>query len=403
MMDPVGFAREVGMRFQFSAEQLAFQQQVEGFLSDNLPAATAAKVRNGGSVSKGELTEWTRILNAQGWAAPNWPVEYGGTGWNLTYRHIFDVVCRKFHAPALSGFGFNMVGPAIIKYGSEAQKAEFLPKIRNADLWFCQGYSEPQAGSDLASVRTRADRDGDHYLINGSKIWTSGAEIADWIFCLVRTNSDVQQQKGISFLLFDMTSPGVTVEPLFAFNGKRLWNQVFFEDVRVPLSQRLGDEDRGWTVAKSLLGDERLMVSRVAENRRILANLRETLEHQLQRGGSSLDEVPKTINELDIRLQALEATSLRILTAFDSGGDVGAEPSMLKLKGSELVQAQDEALFAMIDYLVLPLDSATGGESVTPAWAEFIASGRYHHRGFTIAGGSSEVQHNIIAKQVLGL
>ena len=403
MMDPVGFAREVGMRFQFSAEQLAFQQQVEGFLSDNLPTTTAAKVRNGGSVSKDELTEWTRILNAQGWAAPNWPVEYGGTGWNLTYRHIFDVVCRKFHAPALSGFGFNMVGPAIIKYGSEAQKAEFLPKIRNADLWFCQGYSEPQAGSDLASVRTRADREGDHYLINGSKIWTSGAEVADWIFCLVRTNSDVQQQKGISFLLFDMTSPGVTVKPLFAFNGKRLWNQVFFEDVRVPLSQRLGDEDRGWTVAKSLLGDERLMVSRVAENRRILANLRETLEHQLHRGVSSLDEMPKTINELDIRLQALEATSLRILTAFDGGGDVGAEPSMLKLKGSELVQAQDEALFAMIDYLVLPLDSATGGESVAPAWAEFIASGRYHHRGFTIAGGSSEVQHNIIAKQVLGL
>ena len=403
MMDPVGFAREVGMRFQFSAEQLAFQQQVEGFLSDNLPTTTAAKVRNGGSVSKDELTEWTRILNAQGWAAPNWPVEYGGTGWNLTYRHIFDVVCRKFHAPALSGFGFNMVGPAIIKYGSEAQKAEFLPKIRNADLWFCQGYSEPQAGSDLASVRTRADREGDHYLINGSKIWTSGAEVADWIFCLVRTNSDVQQQKGISFLLFDMTSPGVTVKPLFAFNGKRLWNQVFFEDVRVPLSQRLGDEDRGWTVAKSLLGDERLMVSRVAENRRILANLRETLEYELQRGVSSLGEMPKTINELDIRLQALEATSLRILTAFDGGGDVGAEPSMLKLKGSELVQAQDEALFAMIDYLVLPLDSATGGESVAPAWAEFIASGRYHHRGFTIAGGSSEVQHNIIAKQVLGL
>ena len=391
------------MRFQFSAEQLAFQHQVEEFLAANLPSQTAAKVRNGAAISKDELTEWTRILNAQGWAAPNWPVAYGGTGWNLTYRHIFDVACRKFHAPALSGFGFNMVGPAIIKYGSESQKAEFLPKIRNADLWFCQGYSEPQAGSDLASVRTRAQRDGDDYLINGSKIWTSGAEHADWIFCLVRTNPDVQQQKGISFLLFDMTSPGVTVKPLYAFNGKRLWNQVFFEDVRVPMSQRLGDEDRGWTVAKSLLGDERLMVSRVAENRRMLANLRETLEHQLSRGSVVLDATRKAVNELDIRLQALETTSLRILTAFDGGGDIGAEPSMLKLKGSELVQAQDEVLFTLIDYLALPLDTATGGAAVTPDWAEYIASGRYHHRGFTIAGGSSEVQHNIIAKQVLGL
>ena len=403
MMEVLGSETGEIMRYQFSTEQLQFQQQVEDFLTDKLPAPVATKVRNGASVSKAELTDWTRTLNAQGWAAPNWPEQYGGTGWNLTYRHIFDVACRRHHAPALSGFGFNMVGPAIIKYGSEAQKAEFLPKIRNADLWFCQGYSEPQAGSDLASVRTRAERDGDDYVVNGSKIWTSGAEMADWIFCLVRTNPDVRQQKGISFLLLDITSPGVSVKPLFAFNGKRLWNQVFFEDVRVPVSQRLGDEDRGWTVAKSLLGDERLMVSRVAENKRILANLRETFAHQVQRGINLPEGARTHINELDIRLQALEATSLRILTAFDGGDQIGAEPSMLKLKGSELVQAQDELLFTLVDYMALPLDAATGGEAVSPDWAEYVASGRYHHRGFTIAGGSSEVQHNIIAKQVLGL
>ena len=228
--------------------------------------------------------------------------------------------------------------------------------------------------------------------------------MADWIFCLVRTNHDVQQQKGISFLLFDITAPGVTVKPLYAFNGKRLWNQVFFEDVRVPAVQRLGAEDHGWTVAKSLLGDERLMVSRVAENKRVLGVIKEALDEQIRRGIEMPEDVHSEISALEIRLQALEMTSLRILTQADSGSQIGAEPSMLKLKGSELVQAQDELLFRMVDYLALPQDSANTGEAaVNPAWAEYIASGRYHHRGYTIAGGSSEVQHNIIAKQVLGL
>lgn len=392
------------MRFDLTTEQQAFKDEVEAFLAEQLPASVAAKVKRGAGVSKEELTQWTRTLNAKGWAAPAWPVEHGGTGWNLVQRHIFDVACRAAHAPHLSGFGFNMVGPAIIKYGTTEQQAQWLPKILNADLWFCQGYSEPQAGSDLASVGTRADKDGDDYVVNGSKIWTSGAEMADWIFCLVRTNHDVQQQKGISFLLFDITSPGVSVEPLYAFNGKRLWNQVFFEDVRVPMAQRLGDEDRGWTVAKSLLGDERLMVSRVSENKRMLGLLKEALSEQHQRGVALPDSVGQEISALEIRLQALEATSLRILTQADSGAQIGAEPSMLKLKGSELVQAQDELLFRMVDHLALPQDSTnTGEEAVTPAWAEFVASGRYHHRGYTIAGGTSEVQHNIIAKQVLGL
>ena len=392
------------MRFDLTPEQEAFKTKVEEFLSENLPKAVADKVRFGAGVSKQELGDWTKVLNARGWAAPQWPEEHGGTGWNLVQRHIFDVACRAHHAPQLSGFGFNMVGPAIIKYGNAEQKADWLPKIRNAELWFCQGYSEPEAGSDLASVRTRAGKDGDDYLVTGSKIWTSGAEMADWIFCLVRTNHDVQQQKGISFVLFDLSSPGVSVEPLYAFNGKRLWNQVFFDGVRVPMSQRLGDEDRGWTVAKSLLGDERMLVSRVAENKRILGNVREVFAAQIERGIDLPGDVRDEMSALEIRLQALEVTSLRILTEADAGTQIGAEPSMLKLKGSELVQAQDELLFRMVDYLALPRDSSHLEDGpVGPVWAEYVASGRYHHRGYTIAGGSSEIQHNIIAKQVLGL
>ena len=392
------------MRYQLTAELQAFKQEVEDFLSQNLPADMAAAVKRGAAVSKEDLTSWTRILNERGWAAPHWPQAWGGCGWNLVQRHIFDVACRAAHAPQLSGFGFNMVGPAIARFGTEAQKQFFLPKIRNADLWFCQGYSEPQAGSDLAGVQTRADRDGDEYVINGQKIWTSAAEHADWIFCLVRTNHDVQKQKGISFVLLDLSSPGVQVEPLYAFNGKRLWNQVFFTDVRMPVSQRLGEEDKGWTVAKSLLGDERLLVSRVAENRRIMSVMREVVGQMQARGVVLESGITHRLNELAIRLDALEATSLRLLTAADGGVQIGAEPSMLKLKGSELVQAQDILLFELIDYLALASDTVnTPRPAEMPAWSEFVASGRFHHRGYTIAGGSSEVQHNIIAKQVLGL
>ncbi len=374
------------------------QQAFADFLRTQLPPTLADKVRRGASVSREELTDWTQRLDARGWAAPNWPVEHGGTGWTLVERHLFDVACRAAHAPPLSGFGSNMVGPAIIRYGSPVQKSRFLPATRRADLWWCQGYSEPQAGSDLASLATRAERDGDDYIVNGQKTWTSGAEHADWIFCLVRTNPAVQKQRGISFLLIDMSSPGVTVTPLVAFNGKRLWNQVFFDNVRVPVTNRLGEEDRGWTVAKSLLGDERLMVSRVAENRRLLSRVHETLA--LLPG---TDAIRTQLSTLDIRLEALEASSLRLLTLADQGGNIGAEPSMLKLLGSTLVQAFDELLFDIAGQWVIPNDGAGQNLPVGPADVEYIASGRYHHRGYTIAGGSSEVQHNIIAKEVLGL
>jgi alkylation response protein AidB-like acyl-CoA dehydrogenase len=401
------------MQLQLTAAQRSFRDEVREFLATSLPAEIAEKVRFGRGVGKEDLGIWTRLLNKQGWAAPNWPTAHGGTGWSLIERHLFDVECRRAHAPPLSGFGFNMVGPAIIKFGTAAQHQQFLPQILNAELWWCQGYSEPQAGSDLASVRTRADLDGDSYRVNGSKIWTSAAESADWIFALVRTDQNAKPQRGISFLLIDMSTPGISVEPLYAFNGKRLWNQVFFDDVRVPVENRLGEENRGWTVAKSLLGDERLMVSRVSENKRLLGRLREIIAQEClgQPTSGTLASFERGLAELAIRLEALEMTSLRLLSEADAGGQIGAEPSMLKLKGSELVQAIDELTFAAVGYWAAPLDSShlggtpLGGNEgpVGPDYAEYTASGRYHHRGFTIAGGSSEIQHDIIAKQVLGL
>lgn len=391
------------MQIGLTATQQSFRDEVRSFLAAHLPARLSEQVRHGRSVGKEDLVAWTRLLDERGWAAPNWPTEWGGPGWSLIERHLFDVECRAAHAPVLSGFGFNMVGPAIIRYGTEAQKSRFLPATRRAELWWCQGYSEPQAGSDLASLRTSAVRDGDEYVVNGSKIWTSGAELADWIFCLVRTDPDVQPQKGISFLLVDLSTPGITIEPLYAFNGKRLWNQVFFDDVRVPVENRLGEENRGWTVAKTLLGDERLMVSRVAENRRLLGRIREVLAEETSAASLAPADVGRKLSELDIRLQALEMTSLRILTEADRGGAIGAEPSMLKLKGSELVQAMDQALLELVGYWSLPRDTGEAASPIGPAHAEYVASGLFHHRGYTIAGGSSEVQHNIIAKQVLGL
>lgn len=392
------------VQYQLNEEQQAFKAEVSDFVAANLPAAVAAKVKRGEGASPAEVVAWNRALDERGWAAPSWPREHGGPGWNLVQRHIFDVVCREAHAPVLNGSNFNMVGPAICKYGTPAMQAEYLPRIRSGELNFCQGYSEPQAGSDLASLSTRADRDGDDYIVNGQKIWTSGAEQANWIFALVRTNFDVQQQKGITFLLADLSSPGITISPLYAFNGKLLWNQVFFDNVRVPVNQRLGEEDQGWTVAKSLLGDERLFVSRVAENKRILSVLKETMVEMSALGVELPQEIQRDFMEIEIRLHALEMTSLRILIEADAGGAIGAEPSMLKLKGSQLIQDQDELWFRMVDHLTFPLDTKNDDrESPVPAFAEYIASGRYHHRGYTIAGGSSEVQQNIIAKQVLGL
>lgn len=392
------------MQLELNQADLTFRAQVREFLKDNLEPHVARKVKLGYPVDKEEQDDWTRKLNSRGWAAPNWPVEVGGTGWTMVRRHLFDNEMRSAHAPELQGFGFSMVGPAIIKYGTPAQQQQYLPKILNADISWCQGYSEPQAGSDLASVRTQAISDGDDYIVTGSKIWTSAAEHADHIFALVRSDPTAKPQLGISFLLIDMDDPGVTVEPLIAFNGKRLWNQVFFDEVRVPKANRLGEEHRGWAVAKNLLGNERLLVSRVAENRRLLGKIIDISRHELDRDIPLDTDFFTKLDALEIRLQALDATALRLLSIFDSGGVIGAEPSMLKLKGSKLVQDMDRCLLDAIGYYGLPLDSVMRkSEPIGEDYEDMIASGLFHHRGYTIAGGSSEIQHNIIAKAVLGL
>ena len=387
------------MKLQLNEEDQRFQEEVGTFLSENLDQDLSEKVKHGYPISKEEQDGWTRILNTRGWAAPNWPIEVGGPGWTMLRRHLFDIEMKMHHAPELQGFGFSMVGPAIIKYGTQQQQKYYLPKILNADISWCQGYSEPQAGSDLASVKTRALVDGDDYVVSGSKIWTSAAERADHIFMLVRTDNDAKPQLGITFLLMEMNDPGITVKPLLAFNGKRLWNQVFFDQVRVPRVNILGEENRGWSVAKNLLGNERLLVSRVAESRRILSNILSALTENPQS-----DEFRVRIAALVIRLEALDATALRLLTKFDNGHEIGAEPSMLKLKGSQLVQDMDRMLYEIVGHLALPQDSTMreGGPAGAKI-ADMVASGLFHHRGYTIAGGTSEIQHNIIAQQVLGL
>lgn len=391
----------------------SFREETRGWLDENCPASMRTAMPQdeypgGGrraSFKNPDTKVWMDRMSEKGFTVPTWPKEYGGAGLDSDEARVLREEMGKIQARTpLVGMGLSMIGPALLEYGDDEQRKEHLPKIASGEIWWCQGYSEPNSGSDLASVQTKAIVDGDDYIINGQKVWTSGADNADWIFCLVRTNHDVQKQKGISFILIDMASSGVSVEPLYAFNGKRLWNQVFFDDVRVPISQRLGDEDRGWTVAKSLLGDERLLVSRVAENKRVLNIVNSLVTAQREAGIALPASIASEVAALDIRLQALEMTSLRILTQADAGGEIGAEPSMLKLKGSQLVQDQDELLFRLMDYLVVPQDTKNSQRrSVGPDYAEYVASGRYHHRGYTIAGGSSEVQHNIIAKQVLGL
>jgi alkylation response protein AidB-like acyl-CoA dehydrogenase len=398
------------MQLAFSADKTAFGKEVEGFVRDNLPADIARKVRDNLPVERDDHVRWQRVLNARGWAAPGWPKEHGGTGWSATQRYIFDEACGRLDAPQLLPFGLQMVGPVIYTFGSEAQKRRFLPAIHNSDELWCQGYSEPGAGSDLASLQTRAVRDGDHYVVNGTKTWTSLAHWADWMFCLVRTGAAGKPQEGISFLLIDMRTPGISVRPILTMDDGHHVNMTYLSDVRVPVENRIGEENRGWTYAKFLLGHERAGIAEVPQSKQRLRRLKAIAAAEAG-GGRPLLEDPvfaRKVAEAEVALSALEITNLRCLADEAAGRPIGPEASILKIRGTELRQQLTElAVEALGQYAAAyPADALRDRANVPPVGpeqgaasiADFLFS-----RAASIYGGSNEIQRNIIAKMVLGL
>jgi alkylation response protein AidB-like acyl-CoA dehydrogenase len=395
------------MDTKFTEEELAFRDEVRQFLAeawDEELQATLNNVEASPRLKEG-MEEWQRRLNARGWMAPGWPVEYGGQDWSVTQHFIFNSERGRVGAPAPIPFGVTMVAPVIFTYGTEEQKARFLPRILSSEDWWCQGYSEPGAGSDLASLQCKAERDGDEYVVNGSKIWTSFAQAANWIFCLVRTDNSGRKQEGISFLLIDMTSPGVTVRPIDTIDGIYHLNEVHFDNVRVPVDNRIGEEGKGWTYAKSLLVHERLSIAEVADSKRNLAELRELARREVNGGRSLLDDplFAKRLTDVEIDLMALEYTELRVLAAAAEGGMPGPESSLLKLQGTDIQQAIQELRMDVAGYYSGTLQGDMTVAELGHDFADGAQKLYFRGRASTIYGGSSEVQKNITAKAVLGL
>ena len=400
------------MELAFSAEEIGFRDEVRAFIAENLPPS--AKV-NGGRWphwSKDDIVTWQRILNKKGWAVPHWPEEHGGTNWSAVQRYIFLEELLLTPTPEPLSFNVNMVGPVLCTFGNEAQKNFFLPKLRNLDLWFCQGFSEPGAGSDLASLQTSAVPDGDDYIVNGQKIWTSMAHRADWIFALVRTDPNApKRQMGISFLLIDMTSPGVTVRGIETIDDAQHVNEVFFDNVRVPISNRIGEENKGWDYAKFLLGNERTGIARVGLSRERL-NRAKRLAEKLPAFNGTLADDPQFRRKcatIEMQLKSLEITVMRVLDRQRQRNDSTPDPatSVLKMRGAEIQQSTAELLANVAGPMVAPTDAVRAAyEGDFPTELEEtlgIIPHYFNSRAATIYGGSNEIQRNIIAKTVLGL
>ena len=399
------------MDLQFSAEEEGFRQEVRGFINDHLPERIRRKLIEGRSASKDDIVEWTRILHKKGWSTRRWPIELGGTGWSAIKHYIFLEEGLAAPAPELLPFGVSMVGPVIYTFGNAAQRARYLPRIANLDEWWCQGFSEPGAGSDLAAVATRAVRQGDQYIVNGQKTWTTYAQHADWIFCLCRTDAGAKKQEGISFLLIDMKSPGIAVRPIQTIDGGHEINEVFFDEVKVPVDNLVGEENKGWDYAKFLLSNERVGIARVGTSKARLRRLRELAAIAGPDGHRAIDR-PRfrdRLIETEIALKALEITQLRVLSDEAAGkfnGRPNPASSVLKIRGSELQQATSELLLDIVGPYALPAQQSTDGRNeppVGPDWADAVAPLYFNLRKVSIYGGSNEIQRNIIAKAILGL
>ena len=380
------------MDLNYSPEELAFRDEVRTWLAANLPQELKDKAH----LSREELLRWHRILAKKGWVAPAWPKEWGGTGWNVVQRYLFEEELGFAGCPPLMPFGLSMCAPVLLAFGTEAQKKRFLPRIYNGDDFWCQGYSEPGAGSDLASLKTKAQRDADKYVVNGQKIWTSYAHYADWIFCLVRTDSGEKRQDGISFLLIDMKTPGITVRPLMLMDGGHSVNEVFFDDVQVPAENLVHKEGKGWTVAKYLLGYERMNTGRIGESKRELRKLKESAVSKM-----SDVRFRDRLTRVEVELMALEITNLRFLDQLRGGRPPGAEVSMLKIKGTEIQQALSELMMQAAGPFAQafrPVDNMDFDHFTARLAARYC-----NMRKTSIYAGSNEIQRNIIAKATLGL
>jgi alkylation response protein AidB-like acyl-CoA dehydrogenase len=398
------------MDLDYTPTDDAFRAEVRSWLEANVPQDARAKVLNHKRLSREDIANWHKLLGTKGWSAPAWPAEWGGPGWTEAQRHIWDAECGRIGAPPVLPFGVSMVAPVIMKYGNEAQKRRYLPRILSGEDWWCQGYSEPGSGSDLASLRTRAVRDGDHYVVNGQKTWTTLGQHADMMFCLVRTDPAAKKQEGISFLLIDMKTPGITVRPIITLDEDHEVNEVFFEDVKVPVENLVGEENRGWTYAKYLLGHERTGIARVGASNRELAFLKHVALNQKKNGKPLLHDpvFASRVASVEIELMALEVTAERVIASSNNGRGPGPEASMLKIKGTEIQQALTELMVDAVGPLAAPFDPAflegehahsiAGDDDAAP-----LAAYYFNYRKTSIYGGSNEIQKNIIAQMILGI